>query len=425
MRAFFKKDILVFCRDRKQVLIPLILPLILIIAMGFLLPNWMGNASSSIQVKVGYVVKDNVEAGLKKFEDSLATKGMSKDEVARLGMIAKDIHPTKLLNHVLADEQLTEMIIFTEMDEEEALLKLKAEEIHAIVTVPEGFTRNVVDRTLLGEGKGAAISLVAEDSTKEVTILQGMIGNFIRQLNTGAAILNVGAEHVKQGGMHGESSITVVGGMERIEGVDTITTSQYFTLSITLIFTLFAALSIASKAITEKREQVFQRILLSGSRPLSYLAGKMSSTFILSTVQLLLVFTVSQFALHVFSDFSLQFWIGFILLTLMLCFFIAAMSGLFTALMLRINADIATAICNACILALGILGGNFVPVYILPDSMQQLWEWTPNGLWLSSVVQWIQVQSWTVAVEGILGLAVFTFVTVALSVWIFPKRGRI
>ncbi|MBD8499749.1 ABC transporter permease [Paenibacillus arenosi] len=425
MNAFFKKDILVFCRDRKQILIPLILPIIMIVVMGFLLPNWMGNAPSSIKMKVGYVVKDDVENGLRKFQDSLAARGISEEEAVQLVGAAKEIHPANLLKYVFANEQVAEMIELTQLNEEEALLKLKAEEIHAIVTLPEGFTRGVLDKMLLGEGEGAAISLVAEDPTQEVSVLQGMIEGFMRQLNADAAIANAGAEAVKQGQMAWKPVVSEVGGVEQIEGINTVTTSQYFTLSITLIFTLFGAAAIAGKAVTEKREQVFQRILLSGSRPLSYLTGKISATFILAVVQLLLVFTVSHFALNVFSDFSLRFWIGFILLTVMLCVFIAAMSGLFTALMLRMNADIANGIINIFIIALGMVGGNFVPVYILPDSMQQLWGWTPNGLWLSTMVQWIQEQSWTVAVEGIMGLAVFTAVTVALSVWIFPKRGRI
>ncbi|MCR8842332.1 ABC transporter permease [Paenibacillus sp. SC116] len=425
MGAFFKKDILVFYRDRKQVLIPLILPIILIVVMGFLVPDWFGSSTSSLQAKVAYVVKDDAANGLQQFQDSLAAKGMKAEEAAAVGRLAKEIQPTKLLNDLLASKPVADMIERMDMKEEEALLRLKAEEIDAIVILPEQFTRHVLDKMLLGEGKGASIRLVAEEPTMEVSVLQGIIESFTQQLNTDAAITYAGRKLGSIGEMAWQPNVGAIGGMEQIEGVKTVTTKQYFTLSISVIFTLFASIVIANKATTEKREQVFQRILLSGSRPLAYLAGKASSALVLAIVQLLLVIVVSHFVLNVFTGFSLQFWFGFILLTFMLCLFIGAMSGLFTALMLRINTNIANAIIQSILLMLGILGGSFVPVYILPDSMQRLWEWTPNGFWLSTMTQWIQQQSWDVVTSGLFGLALFTAVTVVLSVWIFPKRGRI
>src|SRR5690606_20759129 len=129
--------------------------------------------------------------------------------------------------------------------------------------------------------------------------------------------------------------------------------------------------------------------------------------------------------LNLFPGFSLEFWLGFALLTSMMCLVVAAMAGLFTAAMFRMNPDTANAIIHSLLLIIGVIGGSFVPIYILPDSVQPLWEWTPNGLWLSTMIQWIQQESWEAAVKGMLGLITFITVIVALSVWIFPKRGRI
>lgn len=108
----------------------------------------------------------------------------------------------------------------------------------------------------------------------------------------------------------------------------------------------------------------------------------------------------------------------------MMVLLIAAMSGLFTVAMFRINPNIAEVVIQTMLLIIGIIGGNFVP-YILPDSLQQLWEWTPNGLWLSTIIQWIQQESWTTAANGLLGLTLFTVAIIALSVALFPRRGRI
>lgn len=88
------------------------------------------------------------------------------------------------------------------------------------------------------------------------------------------------------------------------------------------------------------------------------------------------------------------------------------------------NANTANAIIQALLLIIGVIGGNFAPIYILPDAVQQLWEWTPNGLWLSTMIQWIQQESWEAAINGMLGLSAFIIAIIALSVWTFPKRGE-
>lgn len=424
MWAFLKKDVLVNWRDRKGNIISLVVPTILIVVLGLVLPSWIENPSNTLQLKAAYVVQDDQAAGLEQFQISLERKGITGEDATKLSTLAAQTQPTKLLGDMLMSDKVTDMVEWVELDEDEALQRLKDKDIQAIVSLPDDFTFHTLNRMLLSEGDGAVISLISDDPSIEVEVLQGIISSFAQQLNSSAAIEYAWSDnHVIT--MDQESALPPTGGMERVKGMRVLTSFQYFTLAIGVMFAMYVASNSASKAITEKREHVFQRILLSGSHPLTYLTGKIGATMIMSLLQLALVILICHFGLNVFSGFSLEFWLGFVLLTVMMCLIIAALAGLFTAAMFRMNPNTSNAIIQSLLMIIGIVGGNFVPIYILPDSIQQFWEWTPNGLWLSTMIQWIQQESWEAATKGMFGLSIFIVVIVALSVWIFPKRGRI
>ena len=423
MRAFLKKDVLVYWRDRKQNIFSLVIPLILIVVLGLLLPNWIENPTSTLQLKAAMVVHDNEAAGLEQFQSSLKSRGLPDEEAAVLFELAALSPPVSLLNDMLKSDQIVSMVEWVELDEEAALRRLQSGEIQAIVTLPEDFTLHILNKTLLDEGNGAAISLTSDDPSIEVGVLQGIIEGFTQQFNASSAIAHAGTHSAVT--LNQEAVLPSIGGVETIEGVRVLTSFQYFTLAVGAMFAMYVAANSANKAITEKREHVFQRILLSGSHPLTYLAGKIIATLMMSLLQLTLVILICHFVLDLFPGYSLEFWLGFSLLMMMMCLIVAALGGLFTAAMFRMNANTANAIIQALLLIIGVIGGNFAPIYILPDAVQQLWEWTPNGLWLSTMIQWIQQESWEAAINGMLGLSAFIIAIIALSVWTFPKRGRI
>src|SRR5690606_2727042 len=112
-------------------------------------------------------------------------------------------------------------------------------------------------------------------------VLTNIIDGFITALNFQSALNNVLGEEVVAAATALEG-ISEVGGRESIPGVITVTSFQYYALALSIIFALFVSTTTASKAITEKRERTFQRILLTGTHPVKYLSGKMSSTLCIS-----------------------------------------------------------------------------------------------------------------------------------------------
>lgn len=423
MGNFLKKDLLINWRDRKENVTSIIITIVLIVVLGLILPGWVENPNSTLHLKAAYVVKDNETAGLNQFRTNLMGSEMNKEDVAKLMMLAEQNQPAKLLQKLLISDEVTQMVDWSALEEKEAQRKLENGEIQAIVTIPENFTIHSLNKMLLDEGNGATISLVADDPSLEVSVLQGTIEGFSQQFNRSTAIaftLINNADVTVQ-----EKSISSIGGFEIIEGVRPITSFQYFTLSIAVLFAMYQAANTASKSVVEKREQVFQRIIISGSRPLSYLSGKFGVTLIMALLKFTIVIVIAHFVLNLFPGYSLKFWLGFTMLTAMMGLFVAALSGLFTTIMFRIKPDITNAIIQSLILVLGLFGGNFVPITVLPDSIKIFSDWTPNGLWLSTMIKWIQQESWITMADGIFGLLVFTVAAMTICVWLFPRRGRI
>lgn len=407
-------------------LIALFMPLVLILILGFALPNWVENSNESLEMKVALVVKDRHEEGVHAFQESLKSLSISTEEKNELSKAAAKFQPESLLMNMFGDAEIEEFFQVAALDDQTAHVQLKEEKVEAVLTVPEGYTLAALNKLLLHEGEGAVLTVTALENSMKVNVLQNMLDGFMGTVNYQAA-LDSGMEGLDSKG-EGELALanSPVGGLEQIEGVDMITSHQYYALAVGIFFALSVSTTTASKSITEKREMVFMRLLLAGTHPFRYLSGKVGSTLCMSLLQFGVLIIVSHFLFQLFPEKSLVFWIGFAFIIFMLCLTVAALSALYTAMLFRMkDADVASGISFILLLMLGVIGGNLVPIYILPDWLMHIGSVTPNGLALMSVIQWIQGSPFQDLWLPILYQGIFFIMILAASLWIFPRRGRI
>lgn len=216
------------------------------------------------------------------------------------------------------------------------------------------------------------------------------------------------------------------GGREVVEGVESYTMAQYFTFAIGTLFALFIASTVAMKTVTEKRERVFNRIILTNSKPFDYLMGKILSTFSMTWIQLLITLTVTQLLLDVFSGMSFEFWLGTILVITAFSIAVAGLSALFTPITLRLDdPNAANGLFLMIVMAMGVLGGSFFPIDFLPEWIQRIGEWTPNGLTQATLLEWIQYGSSVDLIVPIILLLSFFIVCLFISMFLFPRRERV
>lgn len=425
MGVFFRKDFLIYWRDRKEMLIALMMPIVLIVVLSFAMPNWFGGETDAIHMTVGLVVEDDAEAGVSAFKASLRESGMAEEEAAALAGAADAMNPTLLLRGLLGSEALREIVDVVETDSAAAIRHLEEDEWTAIVTIPQGYTEAGLAGMLLGEGEAVPLQLTAGETSLELDVLRDILAEYMRSVNFGLAIDDAmkKADSPPIPGLL--DSIRLEGGMEQLDGFRTITSSQYFTLAISVLFSLFMAMTTATKAMTEKREQVFQRILLTGAKPGQYIAGKAMSTFCLTLLQAAVAFLVSHFVFDLFAGESLSFWLVVTLLLIVYCIVISGLAAIFTSISFRMKDETAGGLMTAIIMVFGTLGGGFVPVYLLPDVLRKLGEWAPNGIILKAYTDWIQQGLIADVVSGVMKLLIFAVLAFVVSIALFPRKGRI
>ncbi|QNK55714.1 ABC transporter permease [Paenibacillus sp. PAMC21692] len=425
MGIFFRKDFLTYWRDRKELLIAILMPLVLIFVMSFALPNWFGNETPSIHMKIGFVVEDDAASGIAAFKESLGGSGRTEGEIAALAAAADDLNPVLLLRGLLDSEEFRGIAEVVETDAAAALGQLENGKWTAIVTIPAGYTQLGLGGMLLGQEETVPLRITAEETSMELDVLRDVLGDYYRSLNFSMAIDTVtkASGFVPTGGV--DAALAPIGGIEQVEGFRVITSSQYFTLSMSVLFSMFMAMTTATKAMTEKREQVFQRILLSGARPVQYVAGKAMSTFCMTMLQAVIAFLVCHFVLNLFPGESLSFWFGVSALLTVYCIGMAGLATIFTSITFRLKEDSASGLMMIVVMVFGTLGGGFVPVYVLPDWMRGIGEWTPNGMALAAYTDWIQQGIVPDLYKSTALLLIFSVAAIIVGIAMFPRKGRI
>src|SRR5690606_29526492 len=81
-----------------------------------------------------------------------------------------------------------------------------------------------------------------------------------------------------------------VGGIESVSAVEPISSFQYYTIGMAVMFALFVSGLISAMAYTEKKQFVFDRILLSNHHPFTYLSGKLISAAVITLCQFFILF---------------------------------------------------------------------------------------------------------------------------------------
>jgi len=416
--SFFKKDVLVFWRDRKEVFMALFLPIFLIVVLNFAFSNLFNNDGESLNIDVAIVQEDNDNIGLEQFEETVNEMNLSQVEKETMLQQASVLEPAKMMLEFLNNPELKELVHSQELSEAEAIDLVENGEIDAIVKIPEGFTYEVLSSVMLGEEAAVALAIQADEQSTELDTLQMIMNNFINSLNMQFAIGNTAESNMAEPDFP-------QGGKEVVEGVETFTMSQYFTIAISLLCSLFLTQTVAIKTVTEKREGVFNRILLSNSNPLKFLMGKSIATFCLAWIQMIITFTVIQSFLDVFPSNSVEFGIGLIIVMTIFALAVSGLAALFTSITLNLDdTNAASGLSTLVIMIFAVLGGSFFPIQGLPNFMQIIGEWTPNGLTQTVLLEWIQFTDYQDLIIPITILVGFSIVCFVIAVSIFPRRGR-
>ncbi len=420
MLSFIKKDLFIFWRDRKELITVLVLPIILVVVLNFAFAGLFGfNEDVKMDLQLAVVNQDNDTKAMSQLKDRLVEEAsLNVEQTEEVMGQATLIKPISMLEDYLHSDDLKEWVTVHEMEETEAEAKVEEGALDGILIIPDGFTADSLYSALMGEPPTAPLKYKIEMETNDTATLSQIIQGFMDQMNIQFALQKVG-------GAQQEEVVLPEGGLEKVGTGESFTIKQYFPIAIGALFSLFLAATVATKTGEEIRQQVFHRILLTNSHPFQFLNGKIVSTFLLAWLQTMFVFIFSHFILDVFPGRTISFWLGTIWIVTLLSLAISGLSAVFTSISLRVpDIDAANGIFMIVIILFGIIGGSFVPVYLLPDWLQTVGEWTPNGLTIATLTKWVQFEDFSSLIIPSIILVLFFIIMTVIGLVLYPKRGE-
>lgn len=423
MSAFFKKDMLIFWRDRKGLVLIVLMPFVLIIILGLSLKSFLNQEGlPSLSMKVALINQDDQEAGVQRFLETV-DKAQLSDTLQKELLASLDfLLPLHMLEQLFDSEEIKEMVEVIPMDHQSARQAIFDEQVTAALQIPEHFTYDSLNKMLLNQGKGSELLLLAGDpSLLQVQVLEEILQRFAQTINHETALAQILKSAEKSDVQN--SFTEQLGGTEYIREQAPLSSTQYYTFSMTAMFILFVASQTALRAYTEKYFHTFDRILLAGVPSLRYILGKAASAASITVVQITLLFSLSHLFFRVFAGKSFFFWLVFsgIILILSLC--VGALAALLTSLNFRFSGPSASHFFGSGMIAvMSFLGGNFLPVAMLPDWVGELGQWTPNGLGLSAFLLGFQGASYEEMSPILVKLLLLSLLLICVSLVIFPRR---
>ncbi len=399
------------------------MPFILIAILGFALRGVMEGETEALDMQVAIVQEDHEQQGISQFTNELEERNFPEEAAAEMQITAEAISPYSMLKDTLSSKEISSMVETVDMDATAAEQALEKQEVDAILTIPENFTYDSLQRLLLDEGEGSELQMTFDEhASLQASVFHDIVDGFVRTFNFETAISMSLGDGAYQ--MNGE--VQGLGGIETVSKSDPISSIQYYTIGMAVMFVLFVAGTISGKAFVEKQQHVFNRILLSGKHPFIYLGGKVVSAAFISFAQFVILFSLSTLIFRTFSGETLEFWLGMALISIVLSLCVGGLAAMLTALSLRFNSVAISSVFSTGIVSIfAFAGGSFFPTSGLPEIIETIGNWTPNGAALSAYIQWLQGFGIDVLITPLSRIAGMAILLLVLSVFIFPKRRSV
>ncbi|MDQ0216096.1 ABC-2 type transport system permease protein [Oikeobacillus pervagus] len=417
--SLIKKQCLILLRNRDQLFLLLVMPLILISILGFSLGSMMAGDTPSVKAKVVLINHGDEAKEIEQFKREVEQSNRANNEKEPMIQGAEYIRPIRVLTEeVFGDKELKKHLKLVKKPPSELEKLKKSDHYAAIIEVPEKFTYHIVQNFMLGKEVPTGLTLYQNEGNELSTkIIEDVLINYQKQYSTFMTI--------EKAGLMDDSFLENIpspkGETDTVTKRKPLNAMMYYAVGMSVMFVLFVASSIGSFAFKEKQQHVFNRILLTNVSSWSYFTGVFLSGMILAFIQLIMIFSVTATA----YDVKFPSIIAFVVVCIAISFAIGGLSVLLTALSYRFNSEmIINFFANALVSIFAFLGGSFFPVGGLSNFIQYLGNLTPNGAGMTAFLKLLQGYELQDISEPLLYLAIMGVATIMIAIVSFPKRGE-
>ncbi len=394
--SMIRKDLLVSFKDKKSLMITLLMPAILTTILGFAFAGLMGDRVTIGTADVAIVNLCDRQEDIERIEAFLGGTIMEGqlDEGQRSRMMefveGYDINEM-FFGEVLGNTGVSRFLKYREMTLEDAREAVENRRITAMVVIPEKFVYNTFINMLMPFRNPVKIEIVKNpDQTLKADVVEGILKGFTDALSAGIiaknTLLEVAIENNVGDKAYRELEYIIEdiysAGVKDIqlahmteEGKKTVSSFQYYAVGMAMMFILYVAADGAQYAIDELRNNTYRRVVLTNAGLERIFMSRFVSTVIFALFQVSILILYSKLVLKI--DWGSPGDVTVLVLFLALA--IGGIAVLLSAVNLRLKNEKASLVFQAGVIQFSALaGGSFFPVSGIPI-LRRLGGFTVNG----------------------------------------------
>ncbi len=337
------KDLKILIKDKQTIALILIMPIVLVIVLGFSLNSLF----EKDQVNIG---KTNVV--LIDYDKSKQSEDV------------KEFFET---------DEIKEYIDLVSLDREEALDKLESGDITGIITIPEKYGKAIENYEPI------KISLlVDEGSPVESSIVDSIIRKYA-DLNSSVLLAGKAAdtefrEYKMDGRMilkyisdfiETDDDLVVNGGLTS-EGKG-LSAMQYYAAAMVSMYILFVGMVGTALLVEEREDNTLKRMLTTYSSKATIIIGKILGIFILGLIDVTVLILFTKLVYHADWGNSL---LGLIVLSVAMSFSASGLAILIASMFK--SAKVVDMVNPVIILIMAFIGGNMFPLYEMSTLLRKV-----------------------------------------------------
>lgn len=333
IRIIAIKDIKLFLKDKKGVLLTFLLPIMLITLFAL----------------------------------TFGDIGKSSSKISQIKLIVSEMHHTEEITTFINDlENISQLQVITKPLEEGLELVKKGSYVAQLVVdshVNNGVT-TLKYQLFIDASKPIEVGFLEGIVQQHIT--QGNLADFFDKKFVAMPIKLKKKIQKEVNDSFQESGLEVISVLKKETNKDSLGLIQAVA-GTAIMMLLFSIVSIGGGLLDEKENGTFKRLLTAPIKPMDLLFGKLLMSICVAFVQLIIMFLFAwaAFDLHIFKAVPS-------LLAMMFCTAFAVSSfGVFLVSIVKTRQQL-NGISTLIIMTMSALGGSMIPIFIMPSFMQKI-----------------------------------------------------
>lgn len=411
-----KKELLLYLRRPRELVILLLMPFVLITILGFALESINGQETPNLDIKLAFIQKDDIEAAETNVIARIEGLPMSEEEKQAAIAGIKSANPVRILKEdVLDSPELRKMIDVNYVD---SLSEKEMDRYSGIVEIPAQFTEQYFQHVFFGGNEPPEMKLkINETNSIQGSITKDIFTSFQEEVTfwTTAQSLGINADQLRN------KMTSNIGLTQPVSEKKTISAVGYYAIGMSVMFMFFVAGNVSTLAFEEKSNHIFDRILLANMPIPVFFSGIFVSSFVVSFCQINILYGLSA----LIHDVTWPNLIHYLTLSVMLSAMVGAFAILVSAISYRLNSNAAVQVFSSVVIPMiAFIGGSFVPVAQLGGVFEEISKYTPAGAGVSAYYKIMQGYSLADVSTQLIVILVITVILIMITFVIQPKRGE-